>query len=117
MAMMLQASSAEMIMLTRNDRGKEITVPRGTVIQIELAAAGGSGYLWQFEDLDREHFELIRTETEIGGKPGFTGAPNITRWQVKTKEQGQAELKLYCFRPWEGKDKAVDKFVVRVRII
>ncbi len=103
-------------MLTQSDRGKEITVPQGAVIQIELAAAGGTGYLWQFHDLDRDHFELVKTETVKDEKPGLVGAPYVSRWQVRAKQRGQADLQLYYFRPWEGKDKAVDKFVIKVHI-
>jgi predicted secreted protein len=116
MAMKPQESGSEMIRLTQNDNGKELTVPLGAVIQIELSAAGGTGYLWQFDDLDREHFELLKTETVKDEKPGLIGAPTVMRWQVKTRQQGQADLKLYYFRPWEGKDKAADQFVIRVRI-
>ena len=117
MAMMPQVASSEMTVLTQKDHGKEITVPMGTVIQIELAAAGGAGYLWEFDDLDREHFELLKTETAGTDKPGITGAPNLRRWQVRTKQRGLAELQLLYFRPWEGKDKALDRFVIRIRII
>ena len=116
MAMKPQESVSEMIRLTQNDNGKELTVPLGAVIQIELAAAGGTGYLWQFDDLDREHFELLKTETVKDEKPGLIGAPTVMRWQVKTRRQGRADLKLDYFRPWEGKDKAADQFVIRVRI-
>ena len=116
MAMKPQESGSEMIRLTQNDNGKELTVPLGAVIQIELAAAGGTGYLWQFDDLDREHFELLKTETVKDEKPGLIGAPTVMRWQVKTRQQGQADLKLDYFRPWEGKDKAADRFVIKVRI-
>ena len=116
MAMQPQASGSEMIRLTKNDSGKEITVPLDAVIQIELAAAGGTGYLWQFDDLDREHFQLLKTETAKDERPDLIGGPLVTRWQVKTRQRGQAELRLYYFRPWEGKDKAADQFVIRVRI-
>jgi predicted secreted protein len=92
MAMKPQESVSEMIRLTQNDNGKELTVPLGAVIQIELAAAGGTGYLWQFDDLDREHFELLKTETVKDEKPGLIGAPTVMRWQVKTRQQGRADL-------------------------
>jgi predicted secreted protein len=110
------SGQTQMTILTQKDNGREITVPLGAVIQIELAAAGGAGYLWELADLDPEHLQLLKTETVNADKPGITGAPNVRRWQLKTKQRGQADLKFYYFRPWEGKDKALDRFYVKIRI-
>jgi predicted secreted protein len=115
-ALALPAASAPMTMLTQKDNGREITVPLGTVIQVELAAAGGAGYLWELTDLDPAHLQLLKTETVSADKPGITGAPNMSRWQLRTKQRGQAELKFYYFRPWEGKDKALNRFYVKIHI-
>jgi predicted secreted protein len=110
------AASGPMTMLTQKDNGREITVPLGTVIQIELAAVGGAGYLWELADLNPEYFQLLKTETVSADKPGITGAPNVKRWQLQTKQRGQADLKFYYFRPWEGKDKALNRFYVIIHI-
>jgi predicted secreted protein len=115
-AMAPPAATAQMTILTQKDNGREIAVPLGTVLQVELTGAGGTGYLWEPADLDHEHLQLLKTETVSADKPGITGAPHAQRWQFKTKQRGQTELKFYYFRPWEGKDKALERFVVKIRI-
>lgn len=106
-----------MLVVTKADSGKEITVTCGDIIQIELVEQGATGYLWQFDDLDRQYFDLTNIETEkIHKEGGFTGAPVLKRWQLKAKKAGKITVHMYYFRPWEDKRKAADRFTLSVRI-
>jgi predicted secreted protein len=104
------------VIVKRGDNGKEITVKKGGVIQIEMEVLGGAGFIWEFEDLDSEHLEILREETEGIPKEGFMGAPTIKIWQLMAKKAGETEVTMYCFRPWESKDKAIGKFEIKVKI-
>ena len=104
------------IIIRKNDDGKEIAVKTDDVLQIELEAFGGAGYEWKFEDLNYEYFELIEEETKVVTKSGFVGTPNIKVWHLRVKKAGETEIIMFCFRVWEGKDKAADKFKIKVKI-
>jgi predicted secreted protein len=108
---------SDMVTLTQADSGKAITVKVGDIIQIELAEQGSTGYLWQFDDLDRQFFELIDIATEkTYTEKNFTGGPVLKRWRLKAQKAGNTTIYLYYFRPWEDKSTAVRTFVLPVRI-
>lgn len=107
----------KMVIIKKQDNGKETTVKLGDLIQIQLDTLGSAGYIWQFDNLDNEYFELFAEETKENSKKGFTGAPVLKCWQLKTKKAGESEIRLYHYRVWEGKDKAIDTFLIKVRII
>ena len=109
-------SGAEVLIITKADSGRQVSVHVGSVIQIELEEQGATGYLWQFDDLDEEYFELIKAETEKIDRPGFTGGRLLKRWQLRTKKKGVAKVSMVYFRPWEGKEQAADTFSLSVHI-
>lgn len=112
-----QNPKSHMVMVTKAHSGKEITVKLGDVIRIELPEQGGTGFLWQFEGLDKQFFDLIKVETDkMNKEEGLTGEPLVKRWHLKTKKVGTTVVRLYYFRPWEHKGKAADTFVLPVRI-
>jgi predicted secreted protein len=102
--------------ITKKDNGKEMTVKKGDTIQIELEALGGAGFMWEFEDFDEGHLEIVKEETRDVSKEGFTGAAVTKVWQLRVKKAGEAAITMYYYRPWEGKDKAADKFAITLRI-
>ena len=104
-----------LVILTKQDQGKEIEVKVGDVIQIELEAMGTAGYQWFVEALDAEHLEVLSGETKVimGGK---LGAPVLGIWKFEAKKEGLAEIRMYHYRLWEGIDKATDHFSVMLNI-
>ena len=106
-----------MIVLTKTDNGKEISVARDSVIEIRIDEAGATGYSWDFDDLDGQYFEVLGSETKTQDGRGLTGAPVTKIWRLKARKEGNAEIKMYCYRAWEGKEKAVDEFKVHIRIL
>ena len=110
-------TSATMI-ITKQDREKEIIIQTGTIFQIQLEEKGGTGYTWAFDKLNNEYFELLNVETKsIVRKEGSTGNPIIKIWHLKARQKGTAELTLYYYRPWEDKNKAVDRFHIKFKIM
>jgi predicted secreted protein len=105
-----------MTVLQMHDHGKEIRVQAGEVIELALEEQGGTGYLWEFDHLDKNHFQVVSTETRrLTGQP-LVGGPVLKVWQLKTKAPGEAKLCLDYLRPWEGRAKAVKHFEVKVHI-
>ncbi len=108
-------SDSEMI-ITGKDSGREITVNQGEIIQIELEAVGGTGYMWAVDAFDEEHLGIVHTETKSFFKEGLTGAPITYIWRLKAKRPGETAVIMLYYRPWEGKDKAADTFTIKLRI-
>jgi predicted secreted protein len=110
--------AGEPIIITKQDQNREIIVKAGTVFQIQLEEKGGTGYAWEFEKFNSEYFELIKVETKnIAKKEGCTGNPIIKIWHLKAIKKGPAELTMYYYRPWEDKNRAADKFHIRLKIM
>ena len=112
------SQTATAIIITKQDREKEIIIKTETIFQIQLEEKGGTGYLWEFDTLSNEYFQLLNVETKsIVRKEGYTGNPVIKIWHLKAIKKGTAELTLYYYRPWEDKNKAVDRFHIKFKIM
>ena len=112
------SQAAATIIITRQDQEKEIIIQAGTIFQIQLEEKGGTGYTWEFDTLNNEYFELLNVETKSSArKEGYTGNPVIKLWHLKARQKGTAELTLYYYRPWEDKNKAVDRFHIKFKFM
>ena len=112
------SQTAAAIIITKQDQKKEIIIQAGTIFQIQLEEKGGTGYTWEFDTLNNEYFELLNIETKSSArKEGYTGNPVIKIWHLKARQKGTAELTFYYYRPWEDKNKAVDRFHIKIKIM
>ena len=111
----LMAANGVMV-LQGKDSGKEILVKPGAMIQLSLEEQGGSGYVWEFDQLDEQHFEVVKTETNPLAEKNRVGGLILKTWRLKAKKTGETKLSLDYFRLWEGRAKAVNHFSVKVRI-
>ncbi len=105
------------VRLSKGDSGREITVKVGDVLHIELESFGGTGYEWYFDKPIEEYFEIIRDYTEEVSAKGIVGAPVKRTWELRAVKKGETEVTLYLYRVWEGKDKTVDFFKIKVNIL
>jgi predicted secreted protein len=105
-----------MTVLRMPDHGKAIRVQAGEVIELALEEQGGTGYTWEFNQLDEKHFQVVRTEAKPLTAQHLAGGPVLRVWQLKTKAPGEARLSLDYLRPWEGRASAVKHFEVEVHI-
>ena len=98
--------------------GREIKVRSGDMIRVELDQLGSAGYTWEIHKLDKKYFEVVSEKTsEPPEKPCLVGAPVKKKWLIRTREKGKSELRFIHFRPWEGKEKPADTFVLKVCIL
>jgi predicted secreted protein len=109
-------SAAELTAIQAKDAGREIRLKVGALIELSLEEQAGTGYSWEFDRLDGQHFELLHTETRSLPDEHRVGGPVLKIWRLKAKNPGESRLALNYFRPWEGKDKAVKHFQVKVSI-
>jgi predicted secreted protein len=109
-------AAAEVTALQAKDSGQEIQVKAGAIIQLSLKEQAGTGYRWDFDRLDEQHFQLVKTETRPLVEKNRVGGPVLMTWRLIATTPGESQLSLDYFRPWEGRAKAVKHFLVKVRI-
>jgi predicted secreted protein len=109
------------IMLSEIDDGREITVQVGDRIHLELKLFGSTGYDWYLDQSYEQNFELLKDEKkefygEIHGK-GLVGTPLLRIWELRAAQKGERDITLRLYRDWEGKDRAVKKFAIGIKIL
>jgi predicted secreted protein len=104
------------VILQKEDSGREVVVKSGDVIQIELSGSGGTGYWWHVTKMDSKCAELVSEETKAPPDKKLLGAPTKGTWRFKAKEPGKTDLIMKYYRVWEGQEKAVDEFSVILNI-
>ncbi len=109
------AWGAEGYGLTMEDNGKTIQVSAETVITIALEEKGATGYQWHFDESDIRQFAVIDSKANLPNKI-LVGAPVLRTWKLKAKRPGTFPLRMYCYRSWEGRESAVDRFAVAVEV-
>jgi predicted secreted protein len=102
------------VTVTSLDDGKEVILGKGETLRIELETHATAGYSWQFDGLDPEYFEAAAVGTKVLSKR--LGAPVLRAWELKARKSGVAKVVMYNYRTWEGKEKAVNRFSVVVRV-
>ena len=73
---------AEVTVVRKEDNGKTIVINHETVIQIELEEKGATGYQWEFDEVDIQHFEILATEVRPTAPKALMGAPVAKTWKL-----------------------------------
>ena len=108
-------NNKSVVILKKQDNGKEINVKCGDVIQVELEGLGSSGYWWYVGKMDAQYVELISEEKRIQSE-GKIGAPVLGIWTFRAKERGVTEIRIDHYRKWEDEEKSTDHFWIKVCI-
>jgi predicted secreted protein len=105
------------IVVTNADNGKQISVPVGGSLDLQLQQAGATGYSWEIVSIDESHLKVLSTDTIAPklDKP-VVGAAVVRKWNIEALAKGHAELKAALYRPWEGVDKAAENFAIHIEI-
>jgi predicted secreted protein len=104
------------VLIQEEDNDKEITITRGDIIQIELKETGASGYKWHLSKLDPAYLELISEETKKISEKEL-GAPVKAYWKIMALKKGNTEILIHYYRSWEGQDKALRHYRVKIHVI
>ncbi len=103
------------VILQQQDHGKEINLKAGQAVEVQLEGMGGTGYWWYVQNLDAQHLELLSEKTKVASD-GRVGGPVLGLWTFRAKEPGSTEIKMDYYRKWEGVEKAIEKFRVKITI-
>jgi predicted secreted protein len=113
-ASMLMAAEAT-ITVTKEQAGRELTLKQGDILQIELPGRGGTGYSWSVEAAGSPYVKLLSQDTQNVGGPR-PGSALMQIWRFRAERPGAVEIKMAYYRSWEGKEKAVEHFRLKLRI-
>lgn len=86
-------------------------------VSIALDSHGGTGYAWFIEIDDNNHVRLLDKGTQVlSADPQQVGATVQSWWKLEIVDSQQADVHFRLYRPWEGKDKAVQHCVAHIVI-
>ena len=103
------------VILQKQDNGKELKLKAGQVFQIQLEAMGGTGYWWYVQSPDARHVKLLGEKTQAHTEGGL-GGPVLGIWTFQAKEPGTTEVKMNYYRSWEGVERAIEEFRVKITV-
>lgn len=101
--------------LTQTDNGQSFDVTIAQPITICLPENPTTGYLWEFERLDKNLLTLegsnVRMATQdsigAGGKRCFT---------LKGQQIGTVQVNLKLWRSWEGESSEIDRYQITLQL-
>ena len=104
------------VALTKNDDGKEISIPQGGIMEIRMEFPAATGYSWEITDLDKKYLQVLDVGTKPLKEGPIAGGPMQQTWRIKAVAKGRTELKMYYYRSWEGLEKAADKIRLTIKV-
>jgi inhibitor of cysteine peptidase len=102
-----------MIEIDESFDGRQIDVPAGEVLLIDLKENPTTGYTWHLTGNLEPHLVLEET-TFLPADVNKPGQPGIHRWQLKARESGTAKLDFEYKRSWENSSERKLTFTVVV---
>ena len=102
--------------ITDVDRGTDYEVRVHEVFELQLPAKPISGHVWEIIDQPNEiAIESWRWEPDTDPyEAGASGSDTFRIWRIHTTEPGTFELRLRCWKPWEGEESVADSFEVMI---
>ena len=98
----LHASAAQkVITVSERDQGRTITLARGTLLEVRLDSAPGTGYRWETAVQEPSPLRLIETRYVPLADDKRVGGQQTQLFRFEAAQAGEAELKLQYRRPWE----------------
>lgn len=95
------------------DHGGLFFVERGKPFRIELSANPTTGYNWYITEMDESFFK-VRSSGYNAAASGMIGTGGTSYWVIVPLKEGISGIRLLYYRPWQGKDKAVEEYKIRV---
>jgi predicted secreted protein len=112
----MKIDNSPIITITKEQHGRQITASLGSLIQIELPFLGSAGYGWHVETSSSDYIELFLEETKKILPADKIGGPVMGIWRFRTVKPGRTEIRMACYRAWEGPDAATDHFTIKIEI-
>ncbi|MEY2490378.1 MAG: inhibitor of cysteine peptidase [Verrucomicrobiota bacterium] len=99
--------------LTEKDNGKEVEVPVGKQVRIDLPENPTTGYQWSLSDL-KSGVLALKSDDYAPNHPSSMGGGGIRQFLFEAASPGESKLCLKNMRAWEGEEAAVKTFTVTV---
>jgi inhibitor of cysteine peptidase len=99
--------------LTEKDNEKEVELPLGTQVRIDLPENPTTGYRWNLGDFKSTTLKL-RSDEYIPNQPSGIGGGGIRQFLFEARSPGKSKICLKNIRAWEGEDAAVKTFDVTI---
>ena len=108
---------AKNMLVIGKDRNKgEVILEENSLFQIELPVKGCEGYGWYVDKLDCHCLELLSESTKNVSNHNKRDAPAMKMFQFRAIREGETEVRLFCYRAWEGKETATECFSTKIII-
>ncbi|MDD5382052.1 MAG: protease inhibitor I42 family protein [Candidatus Margulisbacteria bacterium] len=95
--------------------GPTMQVEKGKPFKLELEANPTTGYNWYITEMDESFFRVLDSGYQAKAT-GRVGTGGTSYWKILPLKNGSSKIRLLYFRPWEGKDKAVEEYRIRAVI-
>jgi inhibitor of cysteine peptidase len=109
-------NSSNHITLTAADKGSQVDVKVGGLIDISLESNPSTGYTWEAQDLDTTMFEQLDDPVFRSSNPNLIGSGGILTLTFKVLKAGTTSLTLVYHRPWETNVDPNDSFTVTLTV-
>ena len=111
----VDTESTPVALLTKTDTGKEVRLKTGDMIEIELSGPGATGYSWYLDDVPAG-IMLVSQTTQADREKGRVGGPVSYIFRLRADKPGISEIRILYYRPWEGKEKTIDRFSITLLV-
>jgi predicted secreted protein len=102
-------------LLTKADNGKQVHLKTGGMIEIELSGPGATGYSWYLDELPAG-ITVVSQTTKADREKGRVGGPVSYIFRLRADKPGTSEIRALYYRPWEGKEKTIDRFSITLLV-
>jgi inhibitor of cysteine peptidase len=99
--------------LAEDDNGKELKVPVGAQIRLDLSENPTTGYRWTLNDF-KDGTLALRSDRYIPNQNMGMGSGGIRQFLFEVTSGGKTEICLKNMRQWEGEKPAAKTFNVTV---
>jgi inhibitor of cysteine peptidase len=107
------SGETQMVRLSEKDTGSTITLARGAIMEITLAANPATGYSWQPTTIDPSVLKYLGSD--FAGEHATLGGGGRAFLRFQALASGQSELELGYYRyPFEPVSEAAERFRVTV---
>ena len=102
--------------ISENDNGSVIEVHPGESLQISLAENATTGYRWEINRYDEDHFEALSSDSSYPNS-GVVGSGGRAIFTFQAKRAGYGEIVLKHRRSWEKDQPPLAEFRIRVQVL
>ena len=111
----VSCTSAPVVTITEDDKGKSFTVPEGKNFAVKLKAQLGTGYGWQMKE-ENPLVSLQGDPKQEGSEGKETGGFEYQVFSFKAAKKGKTDILFHYRQPWNDKVKALKEYKVSVEI-